>query len=88
MRKSTLKLLFVYDGAKEWDSDVDETIKIVLEPAKDEKKTGTNLKYKDTFFVFTGQESGEKLIRWWINYIDKIWKKQGLYWDEKIDVLK
>ena len=36
------------------DADVNKTIKIVLKPAKDEKKTGTNVKYKDTFFVFTG----------------------------------
>ena len=88
MRKSNVKLPYVYDGANEWDSDVNKTAKIVLEPAKDEKKTGTNVKYKDTFFVFTGQELGEKLICWWMNYINKILKKQGLSWDDKIDVLK
>ena len=88
MRKSTRKLPFVYEGAEEWDSEVDETVEVVLEPHKNVKSKGTKIKYKDTFFVFTGQESGEKLIRWWMNYINKIWKKQGLSWDEKIDVLK
>ena len=87
MRKSDGNLPFVYDGAETWDSNVDKTVEIALEPAN-EKKTGTKIKYKETFFVFTGQELGEKLIRWWKNYIVKIWKKQGISWDEKIDVLK
>ena len=78
MGKPNQVLPFTYDGAKMWDSDVDEIVEIALEPRQDDKKTGTKIKYKETFFVFTGQESGEKLIRWWMNYIDKIWQKQGL----------
>ena len=77
MRKSDGNLPFVYDGAKTWDSNVNETVKIASEPAN-EKKTGTKIKYKETFFVFTGQESGEKLIRWFKNYNDKILKKRGI----------
>ena len=61
MRKSEEILPFVYDDAKTWDSKVDERVKIALEPAN-EKKTGTRIKYKEIFFVFTGQETGEKLI--------------------------
>ena len=88
MGKPNQVLPFTYDGAKMWDSDVDEIVEIALEPRQDDKKTGTKIKYKETFFVFTGQESGEKLIRWFKNYNDKILKKRGISWDEKIDVLR
>ena len=52
MRKSNGNLPFVYEGAEEWDSEVDKTVEVVLEPHKNVKSEGTKIKYKDTFFVF------------------------------------
>ena len=61
MVKPNQVLPFTYDGAEMWDSDVDKAVEIALEA---DKKSGTKIKFKETFFVFSGQESGEKLIRW------------------------
>ena len=85
MRKSEEILPFVYDDAETWDSKVDERVEIALEPAN---KTGTRIKFKDVFYVFTGRETGEKLIHWFKNYNDKILKRHGISWDEKIVVLR
>ena len=85
MVKPSQILPFTYDGTEMWDSDVDEAVEIAFEP---DKKSGTKIKFKETFFVFTGQESGEKLIRWFKIYTDKILKNRTISWDEKISVLK
>ena len=85
---SILDLHFVYHGAEEWDAYVDEIVSIKLETVRNTNKKGINVKYKDIFFVFSGQESGEKLVRWWMNFNNKILKKQGLEWEDKIGILK
>ena len=78
-------LPFTYEGAETWSSDTDETVEIAL---KADKKSGTKIKFKESLFVFSGQESGEKLIRWFKIYTDKILKNRTISWDEKITVLR
>ena len=78
-------LPFTYEGAKTWSSDTDEAVEIALEA---DKKSGTKIKFKESLFVFSGQESGEKLIRWFKIYTDKILKNRTISWDEKITVLR
>ena len=61
MGKPNQVLPFTYDGAKMWDSDVNEIVEIALEPRQDDKKTGTKIKFKETFFVFTVKRVGRKI---------------------------
>ena len=78
---------FTY-GKDDWNDNNDSKTTVKIEPAK----KGTNaseqtLKIEDDFFVLTASKSPEKLVLWWMEMEQKILKRAGLSWSERLSVL-
>jgi hypothetical protein len=70
-----------------WDPDISERITIKMDPVRSGGKA-TLVKVEDKFFVLTGTETVEQFVIWWKEYIDKVKKREGLTYNDKIDILK